>query len=1264
MGVFPGSDANLPTQLWIVARGLQAASLLAAPALSARKVDVRFVLGAYAVAALVLVLLVFSAHFPDCYVEGKGLTPFKIASEYTISGTMLGSVALYYWTRERRDARVHVLIVSSILCSAAAELSFTLYLSVYGYANLLGHLLKLAAYGFMYRAILVTGLREPLALIFRDLNRAQEALRREQDSLERNVEARTAELHANEQRWRDLIETIQAAVVVHGADTRIQLANKKASELLGLTAEQLVGRAASDPDWHFYGDDGAPTPLEEFPVSRVLRTRQPLRDAVYRISRPAQPSDVWVLVNAEPFLNAQGEVSRVVVTFVDVTHRRMAEEELWRLNRHLRAISECNEALIHATDEQDILREVCRIFHVRAGYRLAWVGYVEHDEAKSIRPVAVAGLDESYVTHAQLSWADTERGRGPGGTAVRTATTVVLHDLPSNPAFIPWRESALSRGYRSCACLPLKNEDASVFGILFIYSPDPDAFRPQEVRLLEELAADLAFGVAVLRSRARRRMAERNVALLSFALNSVREAAFLIDERARIAYVNDAACRVLGYDRDDLLGRSVAEVDPDSTLERWPSHWSELREKHALLFEGRHRTRDGRVFPVEISANYFEYEGQGYDLALAHDITERKRAEEELRAAERRYRMAQAIGRVGNWEYNLKTTHFWGSGEARRLYGFDTEGPDFTTEEVERCIPERARVHQALIDLVEKGKPYDLEFEILPRGSSKPLIISSIAQLQRDEEGQPSVVTGVIQDITERKQAEELLRERESFIRNVLDSVDEGFIVVDRSYRILAANRAFCNGVGHGMDGVVGRKCYEVSHRRDRPCDEGGVECAVRQVFEGGSAQTASHLHLDREGAHRYVELRAYPILDPSGTVVSAIETITDVTERRKLQDQLTQAQKMEAIGTLAGGVAHDFNNILTVIIGYAYAVADALPPQDPIQESVEQILEASGRAAQLTRGLLAFGRKQIMSPQPTDLNAVVRAVEKLLRRLIGEDIDLEIALAQGPLVAMADAGQIEQVLMNLAVNARDAMPEGGTLSIATSSARLEEQRADGSGPEPCEYALISVSDSGTGMDEATRQKVFEPFFTTKAPGKGTGLGLAIVYGVVRQHGGSIDVRSEPGRGTTFEIRLPLSGEAVVETKREPRAPVMRGTETILVVEDNPTVRTLVTSTLRGHGYGVIEASDGADALEKYLAHRDTLDMLILDVIMPKKSGREVYDAIRAVCPKVRVLFLSGYTADVLHDKGILEEGLALATKPLSPSDLLQRVREVLDAPR
>ncbi|HAM50031.1 MAG TPA: hybrid sensor histidine kinase/response regulator [Nitrospiraceae bacterium] len=400
-----------------------------------------------------------------------------------------------------------------------------------------------------------------------------------------------------------------------------------------------------------------------------------------------------------------------------------------------------------------------------------------------------------------------------------------------------------------------------------------------------------------------------------------------------------------------------------------------------------------------------------------------------------------------------------------------------------------------------------------------------------------------------------------------------------------------------------------------------------------------------------------------------AAGTVRDITERRRaeeertrLEQQLFQSQKMEAIGQLAGGIAHDFNNILTAIISYANLVQMTVPADDPSKAYVENVLALSNRAATLTQGLLAFSRKQILDQRPVDMNEIIRRVEKLLSRIIGEDIVFRTDLIDGPLTVFADMGQMEQVLMNLVANARDAMPHGGILTIGTLRIVLDEEfvKMHGYG-KPGSFVIVSVSDTGTGMNEDIRQRIFDPFFTTKELGRGTGLGLSIVYGIIKQHNGYVDVYSEIGKGTTFKLYLPLIGADAGEAAKAGVAIAARGDETILLAEDEAEVRNITKIILERYGYKVIEASDGEEAVRKFGENKHEVQLLLIDVVMPKKNGREAYEEIIKMRPDVKAIFISGYTADIMYKQGLLEKGLAFVSKPIAPADLLRKIRELLD---
>jgi len=509
-----------------------------------------------------------------------------------------------------------------------------------------------------------------------------------------------------------------------------------------------------------------------------------------------------------------------------------------------------------------------------------------------------------------------------------------------------------------------------------------------------------------------------------------------------------------------------------------------------------------------------------------------------------------------------------------------------------------------------------------------------------------------VRDITERRRAEEALRESEERHRALVDYTFDGFVITENAV-VREANRGYAQMFGYAVDEVIGMP----------------VEAFVAPESR---AAVAERIRLGEEGAFAVVGVRKDGSRIALETIAKSythggrrvrLTALRDVTERRQLEEQFRQSQKMEAVGRLAGGVAHDFNNLLTVITSYSQLLLDDLGVADPRRADLEEIRKAASAAATLTRQLLAFSRQQVLDPKVLDLNAVVATAGKMLKRVIGEDIELTTVLDRDLGTIKADPGQLEQVIMNLAVNARDAMPVGGKLTIETANVELDsaytqEHRVVTAGP----YVLLSVSDTGLGMDEATQARIFEPFFTTKEKGKGTGLGLATVYGIVKQSDGFVWVYSELGHGTTFKAYFPrVDGQPDTTGPVEATPASLHGTETVLVAEDAGGVRAVARQVLKRHGYVVLTAADGQTALDLAGEQEGPIHLLVTDVIMPEMSGRQLADRLRELRPSLKVLFVSGYTDDAVVRHGILEPGIAFLQKPFTPESLARKVREVLD---
>jgi len=502
---------------------------------------------------------------------------------------------------------------------------------------------------------------------------------------------------------------------------------------------------------------------------------------------------------------------------------------------------------------------------------------------------------------------------------------------------------------------------------------------------------------------------------------------------------------------------------------------------------------------------------------------------------------------------------------------------------------------------------------------------------------------------------------RERLLQSLLDAIPDHIFYKNTESVYLGCNQTFADRfIGKPKEEIIGR-CEEELFADPLPAEQ--FSRSDREVIATGRSHTFELSCRLADGSQAVLETVKTPFHDFFGNIAGVIGVSRDISERKNLEDQLRHSQKMEAIGQLAGGVAHDFNNILTAIIGFSSLVKLAIGPKHPQAANLSQILASSDRAAKLVQNLMAFSRRENLAASYNDLNTIVLNLQDFLKRIITEDIHLRTLCCESNLSIYVDKGQIDQVVTNLIANARDAMPKGGQLTIATRQTELDDNftKTNGFGT-PGRYALLTVTDSGLGMDESTCKRIFEPFFTTKEVGKGTGLGLAIVYGIIKQHNGFISVASEPLRGTTFQIYLPIVENKDQDLKAEDGAiHPANGTETILIAEDDPVVRAVVEAILLKFGYTVIIAVDGQDAVRKFAAARNRISLVMMDIIMPVMNGKDAADEIRRIQPGTKILFTSGYTADIICSRGELEEGEELLLKPVTPLDLSLKLRQMLD---
>ena len=568
---------------------------------------------------------------------------------------------------------------------------------------------------------------------------------------------------------------------------------------------------------------------------------------------------------------------------------------------------------------------------------------------------------------------------------------------------------------------------------------------------------------------------------------------------------------------------------------------------------------------------------------------------------------------------------------------------------------ELARKRQELQDQAQ-----ELELEITERQMAQDGLEEQAVVLEEQTVALEEKTARLEDEVVLRKKIAESLQVASLFNQQVINGAKEGIIVYDRSFRYRIWNPFMEELSGLSAQEVLGKHPLELFPFMK----ENGVMENLEKLLAGGVAEDKEYpFSVVQSGKSGWASHASTQLRDLNGEIIGIIATVRDISIHKRTEEQLRQSQKMEAVGQLAGGIAHDFNNILTVIIGCGEMLRFDPTLSTRQLENLNHIMAATERAVQLTRGLLAFSRKQVMAPRVMDLNGIVRQVQTFLTRIVGADLQVKTICEPSDLKAKVDAGQIEQVLINLVTNARDAMPDGGMLCVETHRLEIDASLLGAEGINPGSYALITVSDTGDGMDAETRSRIFEPFFTTKESGKGTGLGMSIVHGIVTQHGGVIKVDSAPGKGTCFKIYLPLIKEEIrAEAETDPALLPRGGTETLLVAEDDAEIRGIFGGILTEYGYDVILAADGEEAVEKFTLNRDRIKLNILDIIMPKKNGVEVSTEIGKLQPAgVMTLYSTGYAKDIIIKKGGLSAGEDIIIKPVRPLDLLRKVREMLD---
>jgi len=723
----------------------------------------------------------------------------------------------------------------------------------------------------------------------------------------------------------------------------------------------------------------------------------------------------------------------------------------------------------------------------------------------------------------------------------------------------------------------------------------------------------------------------------------------------RYVEVSEGFTRLTGYTAEEVLGKTPSELgiwSDDSSHTEILQNLS--REGEVRDVEFGFRTKAGEHRYATVSAVHLTLDSGSYMLSTSRDITERRRAEEKLSqlAAIVESSFDAIIGKTLDG-----TIASWNAG-AEAVYGYSA------TEAVGQSLaillpPEQRHEGNQLLDQLSRGEKIEHHETTRVRKDGRKIIEALTLSPIHDARGKIVGASAISRDITERRRVEQDLLRSEARFASLVQDAPYGIYRVTQGGQFLQVNPALVRMLGYQSEA-------ELLARNIQTDVYGKAESGKQWIDEHWQDQDFRDLEASwrrRNGERIIVRLSGRPVQRPAGELAYFEVFAEDITERRSLERQLLQSQKMDAIGRLAGGVAHDFNNLLGVILGQTELLQAELGSNPSVHRRAEAIEHSAGRAAELTKQLLAFSRQQFIEPRVVDTNAIVRDIEKLLRRLIGEDVEFTIHLQPDAGNIKVDPSQLEQILMNLAVNARDAMPSGGRLILETAYVELDEAYArQHFGARAGDFVMLVVSDTGTGMDSQTMARIFEPFFTTKADGRGTGLGLSTVYGIVKQNNGYIMPYSEVGQGTTFRIYFPRVRETPDLRNQKPnQGEFAKGTETILVVEDEAALRELARELLEANGYKVIEAERGEKAIQLVEHSQTPIDLLLTDVVMPGIGGKQLAKRLLELRPGLHVLYMSGYTDDVIYNRGVLPENTLLLPKPFTRAVLLRRVRDALN---
>ena len=1107
-------------------------------------------------------------------MEKTGLTRFKVFSEYVICLVLILSVVLLRKQRHAMDPKIYTLMVASILATIAAELAFTIYVSVYGLSNVVGHLIKILSFYLIYRSLIYSGLNRPFETLFKSLRASQTS-------------------------YRYLYETMSQGVTIINKDGDIIEANPAACQILGLPLENLLGKNMADSCWNALQENGHSLRWEESPILKSLQTGRPMLDHLCGIYNPARGEHRWLLNSSIPrFSNKETQPSQVQNVFSDLTEWRRTEVSLRKRVSEL----QCLYGLGRLIETPGItLEEILK-------------GCVE--------------LIPQGMQYPAIAWA---------GITFKGQTYTTKHYKDTS-----WKIS--------CSIQALGMESGLLEAGYWVQPPihDGNLFPAEEMDLLHAFSERLSRVAARLSMQEALMASEEKQRAL---LEGLPDLLFQLDNRGRYQFISDNAGEAMGIEPEKAIGRTHRELGfPEyqcSFLEKFVSRVFETGHSHECEL-----TLSSMEDPKTFNARFVPVLGsQGRIvsvLCVCRDISNYKKVERDFKSLFNEMLDGFALHEiVCNENGNPVDYRFLAVNPAfERQTGL--KGDDIVGKRVLEILPD---TEQRWIDVYGKvvltGEP--ISFEEYSKALNRYYTVAAYRPA-------PGQFACIFADITERKMAES---DRERLIQAIEQS-GETIVITDENGIILYVNPSFERVTGYSRKEAVGHKPSILkSGEQDEIFYKG-----MWQTIASGQTWEGRMVNKHKNGSLFTEKATISPVLDKDGKITNYIGVKRDISEEIKLEERLAQSQKMEAIGTLAGGIAHDFNNILTPIFGFTEMLREDLPPQSPMQDHVEEVFQAAVRARDLVKQILTFSRQDDQEMRPLRLQPVIKEAMKLLRSSIPTTIAFDLDISQDCGIVIADPTQIHQIVMNLATNAYHAMElTGGTLRVGLQEIMMDSGEL--AYPELIggKYALLTVADTGEGLDDKTLERIFDPYYTTKPRGKGTGLGLSVVHGIVSTANGAIRAYSEKGKGTEFHIYLPIKARTSEKRVKMELAAVVGGSERVLLVDDEISVERMEQKILERLGYRVTARTSSLKALETFRNSPQSFDLVITDMTMPNMTGSSMAMEMRKIRPDIPVILCTGFSSFIDEEKAQAMGIQGYVMKPVVKRELAKVIRSVLDHP-